>query len=736
MATEEATPRIQLGDYIVIQRQKYTKLQKFGSLDATATLGKETLELKSLLGQPYGSTFKMCTELRSTREVLGISSSGADNRDIRDDGEAQTLKPEDIAQLREECNDSSKIIEKLVENSKTFHNRTEYSQEKYLLKKEKKYFEFVMGIRVDTLSQIISYSGVCGFGNYLLYESGTNGLLPAAMLNSIGAGTEGTLVHMHPGNVPQKQSLLALKLPLEQQQRCVSVNLEFYQGGEALATGLPPVDPSGEEALELLPEAPTEEQPDAIEPITKKPKLEESKSGREGPPRWHLENKRATALMNTGFDSLVLAAKEHPSSILQALLPLVKPSRPVVLFSTCKELLQETYMELKTSGKVTGLHLTSNWLPIVNDAELRKDRLARVKVFVLAGPQDRFTEDEFEVLKHFVEVQGGSLLVLLGEGGEPEFNTNQYGIYINGDNVVRPHYYRNFHPKECIVGGGVVCESMWRHLLKVDIEKVDYDFSDEKYKIHFQYPYGATLNVSEPANVLLTTGGKILALGSGYIWHDKYLQDKTNDAIFEYLLKLLGGDEISYSHLDFNDVELSDNKHFTDLAFLADMPRACLIDSIGTEMPTDFKQMFDMKLCALSNHLLKEVIDAYEQLHVKYEPLRIIKPQFEIPLPSLQLATFPPIFSEPPAPPLELYDLDETFSGARSQLAHMTGQCLQALQSKEPQRRSLNPRELENYVKECARITAIVDERQDMAAREILNIVARQIVSYRPYAED
>ncbi|XP_041675715.1 tRNA (adenine(58)-N(1))-methyltransferase non-catalytic subunit TRM6 [Drosophila eugracilis] len=410
MATEEATPKIQLGDYIVIQRQKYTKLQKFGSLDTTSTLGKETLELKSLLDHPYGSTFKMCvketkpgkrgaqrqhtlelcseTELRSTREVLGISSSGADNRDICDDGEAQTLKPEDIAQLREECNDSSKIIEKLVENSKTFHNRTEYSQEKYLLKKEKKYFEFVqirqptirlmldifyrqdsekvMGIRVDTLSQIISYSGVCGFGSYLLYESGTNGLLPAAMLNSIGAGTEGTLVHMHPGNVPQKQALLALKLPLEQQQRCVSVNLysvlrEFYQGEESKISDIPPVELSEE----TQPETPTEEQTDTIEPKTKKPKLEDTKNGREGtkgPPRWHLENKRATALMHAQFDSLVLAAKEHPSSILQALLPHVKPSRPVVVFSTCKELLQETFMELKTSGKVTGLHLTSNWL--------------------------------------------------------------------------------------------------------------------------------------------------------------------------------------------------------------------------------------------------------------------------------------------------------------------------------------------------------------------------------------
>ncbi|XP_030381142.1 intraflagellar transport protein 52 homolog [Scaptodrosophila lebanonensis] len=406
--------------------------------------------------------------------------------------------------------------------------------------------------------------------------------------------------------------------------------------------------------------------------------------------------------------------------------------------------------------------LKTNWNVEQNDAELNKERLSRVKIFVLAGPQDRFTEEEFEVLKHFVEQEGGSLLVLLGEGGEQEFNTNvnffleQYGIYINSDNVIRPHYYKNFHPKECIVGGGVVCESMWRHLIKQDIEKVDYDFSDEKYKIHFQYPYGATLNVSEPANVLLTTGpvvypfnrplagyyrhpegGKILALGSGYMWHDKYLQaDKTNDAILEYSLQLLATGEINYTHLDFNDVELNDNKHFTDLAFLANQPKACLVDSIGTSMPTDFKDMFDMTLWSLSNRLLKDVIETYEKLNVKYEPLRIIKPQFEIPLPPLQLATFPPIFSEPPAPPLELYDLDETFSPARSQLAHMTGQCLQALQAKEPARRALNARELENYVKECARITAIIREQQDLPAHDILNILARQIVSYKPYAED
>ncbi|XP_051859175.1 tRNA (adenine(58)-N(1))-methyltransferase non-catalytic subunit TRM6 [Drosophila albomicans] len=412
MPSKPNIPSIQLGDYIVIQRQKYTKLQKFGSLDATATLGKEHLELKSLLDQPYGSTFKMCVkeskagkrgaqrqhtlelvsenELRSIRDVLNISSSGADNRDISDNGEAQALKSEDIEQLREECSESSKIIEKLVENSKTFHTRTEYSQDKYLLKKEKKYFEFVqirqpsirlmadifhrqdaekiMGIRVDTLSQIISYSGVCGFGSYLLYESGTNGLLPAAMLNSIGAATDATLVHMHPGNVPQKQALLALKLPLEQQQRCISVNLysvlrEFYQGDRKLDVSIATEAADATQTDENSATT-SEEQTDAVEPTTKKPKLDESPNlnNRSGPLRWQVENKRASALMHEKFDNLVMAAKEHPTNIVEALLPLVKPSRPIVIFSTCKELLQETYMELKASGKVTNLHVTSNWL--------------------------------------------------------------------------------------------------------------------------------------------------------------------------------------------------------------------------------------------------------------------------------------------------------------------------------------------------------------------------------------
>lgn len=37
-------------------------------------------------------------------------------------------------------------------------------------------------------------------------------------------------------------------------------------------------------------------------------------------------------------------------------------------------------------------------------------------------------------------------------------------------------------------------------------------------------------------------------------------------------------------------------------------------------------------------HLVPAAIDAYSKLNVKHEPLRLITPQFEAPLPSLQPA--------------------------------------------------------------------------------------------------
>ncbi|OUC47257.1 hypothetical protein D917_07070, partial [Trichinella nativa] len=73
---------------------------------------------------------------------------------------------------------------------------------------------------------------------------------------------------------------------------------------------------------------------------------------------------------------------------------------------------------------------------------------------------------------------------------------------------------------------------------------------------------------------------------------------------------------------------------------------------------------------------------AYAQLDVKHEPLTLIVPHFEQPLPPLQpsasghfsnysytyLYVFPAIFRVPGPPDLELFDLQEEFSTERDRL--------------------------------------------------------------------
>ncbi len=75
--------------------------------------------------------------------------------------------------------------------------------------------------------------------------------------------------------------------------------------------------------------------------------------------------------------------------------------------------------------------------------------------------------------------------------------------------------------------------------------------------------------------------------------------------------------------------------------------------------------MFDRTLYKLDNNLVPEALELYEKVNVKHETLTIIPPQFETPLPPLQLAVFDPILKDFPAPSLELFDLDEQFASEK-----------------------------------------------------------------------
>lgn len=327
--------------------------------------------------------------------------------------------------------------------------------------------------------------------------------------------------------------------------------------------------------------------------------------------------------------------------------------------------------------------------------------------------------------------------------------------------MIRPNYYKFFHPKEAIIGGGIASD----HLIKVLKDSAgeansQQDEIDALLKPSFVYPFGATLNIVLPAIPLLTTGpvvypynrplcglytntatgGRIIACGSAHMFQDRYITEESNLAIFNYLIALTT-DKVPAKHVQFNDIDIYDNQVAPDTVYLAEQPKICLVEAIDCDPPADFKKIFDLNLHALNNNHLRDVIGTYEKLNVQYEPLKIIKPQFEIPLPPLSLAVFPPVFSELSSPALELFDLDESFSTERMKLTQLTSKCLaSAINRKKPEGEELEQamnKELKYYIIECGRILGVnqsddpVQRSTAATANEMLYRIALKIANYK-----
>ncbi|KAJ7400259.1 intraflagellar transport 52 [Pitangus sulphuratus] len=314
--------------------------------------------------------------------------------------------------------------------------------------------------------------------------------------------------------------------------------------------------------------------------------------------------------------------------------------------------------------------LRGSWKVLSLKDEITSEKLFGVKLWITAGPREKFSADEFYVLKKFLE-DGGAILVMLREGGESRNGTNinflleEYGIIFNNDAVVRNVYYKYHHPKEALISDGVLNRGICEAARKTVLETTDEDGSGhDSQALTFVYPFGATLNVMKPAVAILSTGsvcfplnrpilafyqhesqgGKMAALGSSHMFSDQYLDKEENGKIMDVLFQWLTTSDIHLNQMDMEDPEVREIRH-------------------------------------------KEV--------------------------------FPPAFRELPAPPLELFDLDETFSSEKARLAEITNKCTDD--------------DLEFYVRKCGDILGVTSklpkEKQD--ARYILEHIFFQVVEFK-----
>ncbi|XP_060925277.1 intraflagellar transport protein 52 homolog [Limanda limanda] len=312
--------------------------------------------------------------------------------------------------------------------------------------------------------------------------------------------------------------------------------------------------------------------------------------------------------------------------------------------------------------------------------ELSAKKLKDVKLWISAGPREKFTASELEVLKHYLD-GGGNVLVMLGEGGEIKYDTNinflleEFGILVNNDAVVRNVYYKYFHPKEALVSNGVLNREISRAAGKMVTGIIkDDNFGNNAQALTFVYPYGATLNVIKPAMPVLSTGsdcfplnrpvlafyqgkesGKLVVLGSCHMFSDQYIDKEENSKIMDVMLQWLMTDNFQLNQIDAEHPEITDYTMLPDTGFLSEQLRVCLPEDDVD--PRDFTSLFDMSLLNFSTDPLPQVIGAYKQLSVKDEQLERITPQFEI-LPELKPADFPPAVSDLPPQTLELFNLE------------------------------------------------------------------------------
>lgn len=87
--------------------------------------------------------------------------------------------------------------------------------------------------------------------------------------------------------------------------------------------------------------------------------------------------------------------------------------------------------------------------------------------------------------------------------------------------------------------------------------------------------------------------------------------------------------------VDEDAAEYGERVEVPNTASLAESVQSCLQES--EELPTDFTTMFDDRMFSYDVNHIPDAVRLFKSLDVPHQPLTLITPQFEVPLPPLQV---------------------------------------------------------------------------------------------------
>lgn len=382
----------------------------FARLSAGSTLkiGNKTYSLQPLIGCPFGSLFQVengdqghcLARFVPTVEGNNIQEKGdfesqdeiKDNRALVDNNKAQSLTGEEINAMRSQGATGDEIVEALIANSATFEKKTLFSQEKYRLKKQKKYAPKVLlrrpfarsiceayfkkyparigFLRVDALSLLLSMANVTANSDVLVVDM-VGGLLTGAVAERLG-GT-GYVCSTYLGSTPYSIDIVRIfnlsneickrivrspltDLSLSQNgtseqihQQGDDINMECLSNNQiSSSVGTEDITSTENEKSDLISET-------TVSPVNKTGKS--TKAGNKA-------SKQAIDLWKeNGFSSLIIAAPELDLwSLLKDLLPLLANSAPFAIYHQYLQPLATCMHNLQLKRMAIGLQISEPWL--------------------------------------------------------------------------------------------------------------------------------------------------------------------------------------------------------------------------------------------------------------------------------------------------------------------------------------------------------------------------------------
>lgn len=353
---------IQESDYAFFKKGEFMKIFQV-KLNKPVMIDKFKCRFDNLINQPYGFEYEIkeqqfilkpptVTDEKKRVEIV------KDNRNLLDKNENQKLTKEDIEQMREtEDLTGNEIVEKLIENSASFANKTEYSQEKYIKKKKEKYLAqykilkpsirylceyYAMGnnkrkilnMRMDTIAQILTYSNIAAFRNVMVLES-TKGLLLAAIVERL-AGF-GKIVNFSPNgsHISTKETLDYMNFPAEYTNIVYNFPLEKADKYQQY-----------------------------VEDLQQKIVIGENNEPYKAKQTQKLETAKIVSELfkDKEIDCLVIASKFRPLPILERVIDYMGSNKYFVIYSAIQEPLIECHTYLKQNRRAVHMELCDNWL--------------------------------------------------------------------------------------------------------------------------------------------------------------------------------------------------------------------------------------------------------------------------------------------------------------------------------------------------------------------------------------